>query len=1078
MVKFYSERSEEDKKGRLIDLPFFTLTHLSCDGTIPHMKKISALIIAFCFFTNAIGFTLAPPLISGNLGGETYHQKFLALAKNRLTADLLTIDEIWNIDNATDIETIKKAYANCTNFDFSKPKKYASEDTIYNPAEITAYYNMLERVAPQGKTGHVFVIPFSVVKEGTANENYRFVFSTMRNNEGDFPVAYCTEDEYKEIKYSIIAHDTVPYRTNANQQTLNASAHKYIQNEMTIDPFINGNERDYAMGRTVKKEKNPYWQAIEDDIAGFIKEDMALRIQRDGAVTSVKTDKARKSYEHMEKIKQAYELLDFWADVNEKLQDRNFWQKECENYEEQGGRYKGPYRDVLSSLPGLYSLVSNRFGEGFGNRLDKDVMYRILKNEEQFKNLQPIIYFYILPEEIQKWLQLKYRELSGRSENTMFDKEDTISERLIEYVAECLKKAVKSDIFMIEKRFHVSPSTKEITHVRRGIKQETSGTWAGEYFLNAFFQMQGSGRPTNFLPEQFALFLFNEAMHIKNESVKHDSIKNIDDIGKVTEHMPLDQYERIVKKDWKEFVPKPWEPLNNGKNVGKSASMVSLFKRINRFIKSESGSVLLISGIRGIGKSNITEMIIETMKLDRTMIAKLKCSELAGLSGDSLNERVLGKDGLLFPIIQKQGLLIIDELPDAERSQPLQGILTSILDDSREITFLDGTTLKLGKTKIVCLANRSIDNLREDLINRLNEKIELPNLYERGDDIICMAEFFNYEASAKEGITWAPLDTVIVKLIKEWVSTAKEKVQARDLKSFIVQLVKARAELLDEIKETGHVPSRDKNDYEEKVLEIFSEDFITLSDLFYGKVDPLFREKAWPRYTRTDWRDKYVPGALVEPYFKEFAPRNAKDELVRPYMGEKDEQPGMKMPEEESTIVQKMDRIMETMPLEFDYAGMNIKGVTKELTQISDTIDFSRMNEKSALIFSEKAAFDKGLAPFLAKIADSGMKVSVVAQKPWQKKVIENSNRRQPDEKKHIVILDFAEEAFSKIEATNFYYFKINGDPDAFLNGLYSIDITNKVELIVKALAEACHIQNINVIREMQDLRSAFSESP
>lgn len=174
---------------------------------------------------------LAPPLLFGPLGEEDH--KLLAIAQIGLELDLRKMDEMVDIDKATDTNTILTAFRKNNNL--NQDREY-SANTIHSPAKVTTYFTQLEQIS-----AHIFVVPISVEKKNPGNnvvrKDYRLLFSTLRRD-GGFPSAQCTKDELDALKGDIRDRDALPKRVERDAEAIR----RYIEHEKAA-PAADSNTR-------------------------------------------------------------------------------------------------------------------------------------------------------------------------------------------------------------------------------------------------------------------------------------------------------------------------------------------------------------------------------------------------------------------------------------------------------------------------------------------------------------------------------------------------------------------------------------------------------------------------------------------------------------------------------------------------------------------------------------------------------------------------------------------------------------------------------------------------------------------
>jgi len=787
----------------------------------------------------------------------------------------------------------------------------------------------------------------------------------------------------------------------------------------------------------------------------------------------------------------------------------------------------------------------------------------------------------------------------------------------------------------------------------------------------------------------FALFLFNEAQHMDNFEVGHRRIKTLKDIQTANDHVAIDEIKQI-EYDYIEYDVKPWGELLPGGIVGESDRMKMIWERTLRpFSRSESVNSLLIKSKPGAGGTQTSEAIREMMGIGEwgKRAVRLSCADLLSMSEDEIRDMFFGKTfpespsfGIekqsfgdkgvlkyLTDLAKEQGadgrsLLVIDDLSYAaskrEKAETIRAILHFILEDSKRVGLQTGEILDISNIKIVGITNdEKLRGFSMSLSERFNLKVTIPDLGERGDDILRMAERINFDESKEIGIPYSAFDENVSGYIKSWVEKSKGKIQARDLKNFVINTILAREYLLKKFYKGEKFPEtttdgksiftgigvnpKDDEEYniktKEQIEKIFSPYLITIVDLLHG-ITPTKNSIKDSTLTLTKISQKYAPNfrkTNTEPlcaYFKErFQPKDPQGNFTSFYTGPIGQQPGMtmirqgnkdmgdnleeKFPKfgkileeisdiyddygvdykslaealreaplvaelgslETGDVVEYMDKFFKKVfggkcevktkydqskkdqttietditvdnsryvpgeiadgldqerdakcekcqfrvvfertvkkdteslsvaikfPFEkkkteytrFSTVSMTPKKVTDIMQDIAadmlgnkripegvrnivaaNVVDFSKLDEKSALIFSETAVFDKGLGLFLAKLSRAGINVAVVAPADWQKDAIDSLNKR---EKAKIVCLDSVGHAFEAMPADSYYYFKTKDDPDwGETRGIIQCDITDKIAIIIRALAAANHVTDVGEIEYMEQLADQFRQA-
>ncbi|MBU0684032.1 MAG: hypothetical protein KJ864_07075, partial [Candidatus Omnitrophica bacterium] len=148
-----------------------------------------------------------------------------------------------------------------------------------------------------------------------------------------------------------------------------------------------------------------------------------------------------------------------------------------------------------------------------------------------------------------------------------------------------------------------------------------------------------------------------------------------------------------------------------------------------------------------------------------------------------------------------------------------------------------------------------------------------------------------------------------------------------------------------------------------------------------------------------------------------------------------------------------------------DFLGSVVCEVTRTAPSfVKDTIfenipDFSKLDEKSALIFSQKVTFDNGVGALLPKLARADIKLGVVAKTEKQKTIIRYINEIElADEKNKIFFAETVAEVVSEIkkDTPRFYYFKIDEDAEETLPRNVILVDKLTVERIIAAIGKAC----------------------
>ena len=185
--------------------------------------------------------------------------------------------------------------------------------------------------------------------------------------------------------------------------------------------------------------------------------------------------------------------------------------------------------------------------------------------------------------------------------------------------------------------------------------------------------------------------------------------------------------------------------------IGESKPMQDLFEKVT--LAAPTDATILLTGKSGTGKELIANAIHEKSDRKENPFVKVNCSalpetllesELFGHVKGAFTGAVKAKKGL-FATADK-GTIFLDEI--SEISLNVQVKLLRVLQE-QEIQPVGSTLTEKIDLRIIAASNRDLEKyveekkFREDLYYRLNVlRIEIPELKERGEDIILLAEFF------------------------------------------------------------------------------------------------------------------------------------------------------------------------------------------------------------------------------------------------------------------------------------------------------------------------------------------------
>jgi len=709
------------------------------------------------------------------------------------------------------------------------------------------------------------------------------------------------------------------------------------------------------------RETNPYRQIVEEDLADSInagknitvervpgekvkllsfdkKEEVKVRVLNTRTGEPIETDL---DGAFLARISEAYKNLDLWADVyGTTLKDDTSWKK---------------YFSGSATYYSAENVLKKVFYEDFENTLLKnafdlsiksEVKKLVLKNPDKMIAFKQILHFCVLPERLQEWIKLKYEKISKRDASTMFDIDDTVTLPLMEFVIDWLRKARDEKIFISMEQFFASPRTMQISHTRGGFFQEDAGEHVGEYFLREFLLRKEIDSAE--VAEDFALFMFNAAMHVGNSIVRHRRIEtSLDEFHKKIEHIEIPAVDAARKK-WANYARKPWEPMadadggNKGIFVGKSPEMITAMNRVKGFVSSNDECALIIEGAEGGGKSHLAKAVRGMMSIDSadgSRYYKVDCRGLSELykpddnrAKQYIHDLFFGKLyewgtenssilGRLCPVSTKEekSLLVFDHIEKA--NDYIFTVLKQLLNDPEEINLANGKVVSAENLKILILAGEQdkIFVKTDSVLYRLGADLDLeeqiiriPELCNsKGEpqcDIVSLAENFNFNHSVKKHIPWARIEKDMGDVLIEWIKTPDTgKDSARDLEKIIKRLTETRKVLRERIKNNGDIGTTDifgrkinlrkvsnQDDDGGETVELsrmFSPYLMTIVDLLYSglkvpDIDKL-NEKINPAIERLHEKfQKRAKDLMIYPYFKDCAPHGF-------YYGERLEQPGM-----------------------------------------------------------------------------------------------------------------------------------------------------------------------------------------
>lgn len=193
--------------------------------------------------------------------------------------------------------------------------------------------------------------------------------------------------------------------------------------------------------------------------------------------------------------------------------------------------------------------------------------------------------------------------------------------------------------------------------------------------------------------------------------------------------------------------------------VGKSRGMLEVFELVK--VVADTDHNVLIEGESGTGKELVALAIHQRSSRRGNPFVPINCaaiphtlmeSELFGYESGAFTGAVNQKLGK-FELANK-GTLFLDEI--AELDKDLQTKLLRVLE-GKTIHRIGGNADIQLDFRLIAATNRNLkeeiqeNNFRKDLYYRLNViNIKIPPLRQRGEDIVCLAEFFLKKYSALE----------------------------------------------------------------------------------------------------------------------------------------------------------------------------------------------------------------------------------------------------------------------------------------------------------------------------------------
>jgi len=588
---------------------------------------------------------------------------------------------------------------------------------------------------------------------------------------------------------------------------------------------------DKIKGYTEKeeeKDKGSYWYAVEKDLRRLIEEGKVAKITKDGRIVNVKT--GEEVYAGNLGIKQANKIKKLIKAIKSQVR---FMKDEDK---------------------------STDYFNGFGSSV------------------------------IQDWGKTKHEAITKTevAPSSWFD--DSIGKKLVEYVKELSTGVEEMEVYMVLDSAYASPSTKEFVHVGRGFNR----IWFGERFLME--AQRRADEDTDATIDVMSRLFIDEEQHAGKDGVNHGMIEKEEDIGKVVDHMMTSWDKKflsdITRDAWEKSMKgkMPWEPLLEGGTVGKSAEFVKFFEDLKEFAENDMKRTALVLGSDGNGKTKVVDAVSEMMKTGRDRVIRIDCRTFKHFTTtpDKAYEVLFGKGtedaGAVGRALEAENaLLVIDNFHELVMDSPQAEMVMSILNNVKRgesILSSESKELDTKRLKVLCLANSEVSEFQKKSLletqkiwEGIQATVTLPKLTDREDDVLRMAEYFNFEACKLRKIDYAPMDECVGNKIMEIVKE-DTAISIWDIKMLIENIVANRAKT--ESSSNYLITHVDMYSIDEsirmalpKLAKLWSSEKVEEIETYYGRLKKLL------------------------PYFKEFVENDKMDNPIGFYKGPRGEQPGL-----------------------------------------------------------------------------------------------------------------------------------------------------------------------------------------
>jgi DNA-binding NtrC family response regulator len=220
--------------------------------------------------------------------------------------------------------------------------------------------------------------------------------------------------------------------------------------------------------------------------------------------------------------------------------------------------------------------------------------------------------------------------------------------------------------------------------------------------------------------------------------------------------------------------------------IGESQPVHKVRRLIEKLFRKKNITILL-RGDTGTGKELAARIIHAKTTKPGTPFVEVNCAaipdqlleaELFGYEPGAFTDAKTRKQGLFE--VAENGTLFLDEI--GHMSANLQVKLLKALEE-REFRHLGGTRLLKFEARVIAATNRNLEqaiqdeSFRSDLYYRLSVMtITLPSLYERGDDVVLLAEYYNKLFSAEMGQPPFHLSASVLNVLKQysWPGNVRE----------------------------------------------------------------------------------------------------------------------------------------------------------------------------------------------------------------------------------------------------------------------------------------------------------------